>query len=71
MSQHPGKLTAADELREIPLQEVLEWHGLTIRQEGGSYRARDEKYKIVATGSRRFDNKSGVGGGVLSTFADI
>ena len=53
----------ADRLREIPLRDVLQWHGLEVRPEGISYRARDERHNIVVTGSQWFDNKAGVGGG--------
>lgn len=63
MSLAPIPARSADELREIPLRDVLEWSGLTVRPEGVSYRARDERHNIVATGSRWFDNKAGIGGG--------
>lgn len=54
---------AADQLREIPLRDVLEWQGLEARPEGIGYRARDQHHNIVATGSQWFDNKAGIGGG--------
>ena len=53
----------ADQVRAIPLRDVLEHHGLEIRPEGTTLRARSEHHNIVATGSRWFDNKAGVGGG--------
>jgi hypothetical protein len=53
----------ADLLREIPLRDVLQWQGFEVQPEGVSYRARNERHNIVTTGSRWFDNKSGVGGG--------
>lgn len=53
----------ADLLREIPLRDVLQWQGFEVQPEGVSYRARNERHNIVATGSRWFDNKAGVGGG--------
>lgn len=52
-----------EELRAIPLAEVLRWAGLTVRREGQSLRARGGCHNIVATGTRWFDNKAGVGGG--------
>jgi len=52
-----------DELRAIALTDLLVWHGLVPKAEGASHRAKDERFNIVATGSRWFDNKAGVGGG--------
>lgn len=58
-----NRAATADQLREIPLREVLHWCGLEVKAEGVSYRARDDRRNIVVTGSQWFDNKSGVGGG--------
>lgn len=63
MSQSPCSPQSAAELRNIPLRDVLAWNGLPVKPEGVSYRARDERHNIVATGSRWFDNKTGIGGG--------
>jgi len=51
-----------DKLRAIPLPELLEWHGLSLKPEGISFRVRSDHYNIVVTGSRWFDNKTGTGG---------
>ena len=63
MSQSPSSPRSPDELRNIPLRDVLAWKRLPVKPEGVSYRARHERYNIVATGSRWFDNKTGIGGG--------
>lgn len=52
----------ADQVRGIPLRELLHWHGFKITQEGMSLRARSKGHNIVVTGSKWFDNKAGVGG---------
>ena len=51
-----------EQLRAIPLPDVLQRHGLTVRAEGVSVRARSERHNIVATGDLWFDNRAGVGG---------
>ena len=53
---------AADQVRGIPLGELLNWHGFKIKKEGTSIRARSKHHNIVVTGNRWFDNKAGVGG---------
>ncbi len=53
---------AADQVRSIPLGELLNWHGFKITKEGASIRARNKQHNIVVTGNKWFDNKSGVGG---------
>lgn len=53
---------AADQVRGIPLGELLRWHGFKITKEGVSIRARSEHHNIVVTGSKWFDNRSGTGG---------
>lgn len=63
MNARPSSSPKIEELREIPLSEVLRWAGLDIQREGRSLRARGERHNIVATDHRWFDNKSGVGGG--------
>nr|HRJ73978.1 hypothetical protein [Terrimicrobiaceae bacterium] len=52
----------ADQVRGIPLRELLRWHGFKIRQEGVSFRARSNRHNIVVTGNKWFDNKTGTGG---------
>ncbi len=53
---------AADQVRGIPLRELLHWHGFEIKPEGASIRARSKQHNIVVTGNKWFDNKAGVGG---------
>lgn len=53
---------AADQVRGIPLGELLNWHGFKITKEGASIRARSKQHNIVVTGNKWFDNKTGVGG---------
>ena len=53
----------ADQVRGVPLREVLEHYGFEIRPEGTTLRARSEHHNIVVTGGRWFDNKAGLGGG--------
>jgi len=52
----------ADQVRGIPLGELLNWHGFKITTEGASIRARNKQHNIVVTGNKWFDNKTGVGG---------
>jgi len=52
----------ADQVRGIPLRELLRWHGFKIRQEGISFRARSDRHNIVVTDNKWFDNKTGTGG---------
>ncbi len=52
----------AEQVRGIPLQELLRWHGFKMRQEGVSFRARSDRHNIVVTGNKWFDNKTGTGG---------
>lgn len=53
---------SADELRAIPLPNLLAWHGLDPKPEGVSFRAKTDRHNIVVTGNRWFDNKAGTGG---------
>lgn len=53
---------AADQVRGIPLGDLLDWHGFKITKEGASLRARSKHHNIVVTGNKWFDNKTGVGG---------
>ena len=53
----------ADQVRGIPLRDVLERYGFEAKPEGTTLRAKSEHHNIVVTGSRWFDNKAGVGGG--------
>jgi Toprim-like/Protein of unknown function (DUF3991) len=53
----------ADQVRNIPLREVLERYGFEAKPEGTTLRAKTERHNIVVTGSRWFDNKANVGGG--------
>jgi hypothetical protein len=52
----------ADQVRDIPLHDLLHWHGFDIKSEGISFRARNDRHNIVVTGKRWFDNKAGIGG---------
>ena len=52
----------ANQVRDIPLGELLRWHGFEIKPEGITFRARNDRYNIVVTGNRWFDNKAGRGG---------
>jgi hypothetical protein len=52
----------AEQVRGIPLEELLRWHGFKVTKEGVSFRARSKHHNIVITGSKWFDNKSGLGG---------
>lgn len=54
--------THLDELRAIPLTDLLAWHGFEIRPEGRSFRAKTTHHNIVVTGTRWFDNKTGMAG---------
>ena len=49
-------------MRDISLRELLRWHGFEIKPEGITCRAKNDRYNIVVTGNRWFDNKAGVGG---------
>ncbi len=51
-----------DQLRAISLEDLLVWHGLVVRTEGRSVRAKSDQHNIVVTGDRWFDNKVGLGG---------
>ncbi len=62
-----GKMSAAtrqttDQVRGIPLHELLRWHGFDIKPEGASIRARSDHHNIVVTDNKWFDNKTGMGG---------
>jgi len=52
----------ADQVRDIPLRDLLHWHGFDLKSEGISFRARNDRHNIVITGKRWFDNKAGRGG---------
>ena len=52
----------ADQVRSIPLREVLERYGFEVKAEGTTLRAKSDLHNIVVTGSKWFDNKAGVGG---------
>jgi Toprim-like/Protein of unknown function (DUF3991) len=52
----------ADQVRNIPLREVLERYGLEAKPEGTTLRAKSDRHNIVVTGSMWFDNKAGSGG---------
>ena len=53
----------ADQVRGIPLRNVLEHYGFEVKREGTTLRARGAHHNIVVTGNRWFDNKAGIGGG--------
>ena len=52
----------ADQVRNIPLREVLERYGFEAKADGTTLRAKSDFHNIVVTGSKWFDNKAGVGG---------
>jgi hypothetical protein len=52
----------ADQVRNIPLSEVLERYGFEAKPEGTTLRAKSEHHNIVLTGCLWFDNRAGVGG---------
>ena len=52
----------ADQVRDIPLHDLLHWHGFDLKAEGISFRARNDRHNIVVTGKPWFDNKAGRGG---------
>ena len=62
MTKHQLHGSLADSMRNISLRELLRWHGFEIKPEGITYRAKNDRYNIVVTGNRWFDNKAGVGG---------
>ena len=52
----------ADQVRNIPLREVLDRYGFEAKREGTTLRAKSDLHNIVVTGSMWFDNKAGIGG---------
>jgi hypothetical protein len=62
-TDHQPHDSVAAQLRDVSLRELLRWHGFEIRPEGVTCRAKNDRYNIVVTGNRWFDNKVGVGGG--------
>src|ERR1700691_2783486 len=56
-------LSLIDQVREIPLESILAYHGLAARREGSTARYRNDQYNIVtgATGLW-FDKAASVGG---------
>ena len=52
----------AERVRDISLPELLRSHGFEIKPEGITFRARNDRYNIVVTGNRWFNNKVGLGG---------
>lgn len=52
----------AEQLRSIPLPQLLHRHGLEAKPEGASLRVRSDHLNLVVTGNRWFDNKTGTGG---------
>jgi hypothetical protein len=61
-TDHQPNRSFADHVRDISLRELLRWHGFEIKPEGVTCRARNDRYNIVVTGNRWFDNKAGLGG---------
>jgi hypothetical protein len=53
----------ADQVRGVPLRDVLARYGFQVRVEGTTFRAKSEHHNIVVTGTRWFDNKARLGGG--------
>ena len=55
--------TVLDQVRQIPLESILAYHGLAPRREGTTTRYKGEAANIVLTGSQLwFDNATSVGG---------
>jgi hypothetical protein len=52
----------AEQLRGIPLPQLLRRHALEAKPEGASFRVRTDHLNLVVTGNRWFDNKTGTGG---------
>jgi hypothetical protein len=52
----------ANQVRETPLCDLLQWHGFEIKSEGVTFRAKNDRHSIFVTGNRWFDNKAGLGG---------
>ena len=50
----------ADQVRNIPLREVLERYGFEAKAEGTTLRAKSDHHNIVVTGSKWFDNRQGL-----------
>jgi Protein of unknown function (DUF3991)/Toprim-like len=61
-TDHQPHDSVADHLRNISLRELLRWHGFEIKPEGVTCRAKNDRYNLVVTGNRWFDNKAGLGG---------
>jgi len=57
-----GTDRVSDRVRSIPLRDLLAWHGFSLKREGVSFRAKDDRYNIVIHGDKWFDNRAGVGG---------
>ncbi len=53
----------ANQVRGIPLTEVMQAYGIPLQREGCSWRAKTDQHNIVLRGERWFDNASRVGGG--------
>ena len=53
----------ADQVRDIPLRDVLERYGFEPKPEGTTLRAKSKHHNIVVTGNQWFDNKANIGGG--------
>jgi hypothetical protein len=51
----------ADQVRDIPLRDVLERYGVEPRREGTTLRAKSKHHNIVVTGTQWFDNKASEG----------
>ena len=63
MTEHqPRDNSATERVRDISLRELLRSHGFESKSEGITFRARNDRHNIVATGNLWFDNKAGVGG---------
>jgi hypothetical protein len=60
LSSSPDRIS--DRVRSISLRELLAWHGFSLKREGISFRAKDDRYNIVIHGDKGFDNRADVGG---------
>ncbi len=52
-----------DQVRKIPLESILAYHGLSPKPEGSTVRYKNDRFNIVVSGDGRgVDNAASVGG---------
>jgi Toprim-like len=58
-----ASFSLVEQVREIPLESILAYHGLAPHREGSSVRYKDERFNIVvSSGGLWFDNAASLGG---------